>query len=337
VLPRATHYVVHPLLSEVIGQINPAYLARIDRTNIVGYGRSWQEAASAEPGATARMSCVLAADIQEFGGLMRAGVDAPVRRALEEAVRMSAKNAVCAETGAGDAGRVIHDDPVALARSARHLVGEVYSAPGQPRLRVALHHGEVLTRRERDGSTAVAGGEGVLCAVRVEPHVEPGQIWAAEEFRGQLGRQPSLWRTSPVVLPGAEERFNAREGDEPDLWMRLYRLELRAPAAASALPIATTHILRSTAASCQSASEPAAFKCAAGFTLREGHASCKSSSGWARHRDPNGLRSTRPRCSWSASFFAGSFVTVSTASSWPSTRSRRSSSSRPRAAFGAPC
>ena len=32
----------------------------------------------------------------------------------------------------------------------------------------------------------IAGGEAVLCAARVEPHVEPGQIWATEEFRAQL-------------------------------------------------------------------------------------------------------------------------------------------------------
>ena len=148
-----------------------------------------------------------AADIQGFGGLMRAGADAPVRRRLEDAVRMSAKDAVCAEAGAGDAVLIVHEDPVALARSARHLVDEVYGAPGRPRLRVALHYGEVLTRRrEGDGAIAVAGGEAVLCAVRIEPHVEPGQIWVTEEFSRQLARQPSLWRTSAVAVAG-EERF----------------------------------------------------------------------------------------------------------------------------------
>jgi hypothetical protein len=35
----------------------------------------------------------------------------------------------------------------------------------------------------------------------------------------------SLWRTSPVAMPGGEERLNVRKGDEPDLWVRLYRLE----------------------------------------------------------------------------------------------------------------
>ena len=224
VLPRATHYLVHPVLSDVIGQVNPAYLARIDRANVVGYGRPWLGTRSTEPGAIPRMLCVLAADIQGFGGLMRAGADAPVRRALEEAVRTLAKDAVCAETGAGDAVLVVHEDPVALARSARQLVDEVYGAPGHPRLRVALHHGEVLTR-PRNGDTAVAGGEAVLCAVRVEPLVEPGQIWVTEAFREQLARQPSLWRTSPVALPGSDDRVNVRKGTEPDLWVRLYRLE----------------------------------------------------------------------------------------------------------------
>src|SRR5262245_27066680 len=65
----------------------------------------------------------------------------------------------------------------------------------------------------------------VLCAVRAEPHVEPGQIWAMEEFRAQLARHPSLWRTTSVPGPDAGERFNIKKGSEPDLWVRLHRLE----------------------------------------------------------------------------------------------------------------
>src|SRR5262249_55823864 len=112
VLPRATHYLVHPVLSDVIGQVNPTYLGQIDRTSLVGYGRPWPEIPRQEAGITSRSLCVLAADVQGFGGLMRVGADAPVRHALEEAVRTSAKEAVCAETGAGDAVLIIHDDPV---------------------------------------------------------------------------------------------------------------------------------------------------------------------------------------------------------------------------------
>src|ERR671919_286199 len=103
VLPQATRYLVHPVLSDVIGHVNPPYLERIDRVNVVGYGRPWQDTASADRSVTARMLCVLAADVHAFGELMRAGNDAPVREALEEALRTQAKGAVCAELGGGDA------------------------------------------------------------------------------------------------------------------------------------------------------------------------------------------------------------------------------------------
>ena len=65
----------------------------------------------------------------------------------------------------------------------------------------------------------------MLCAARIEPHVEPGQIWASEEFRQQLALTPSLWRTTPVPGPDGDERLNVKKGTEPDLWVRLYRLE----------------------------------------------------------------------------------------------------------------
>ena len=212
-LPRATHYLVHPVLSDVIGRLNPGYLQRIDRVNIVGYGRPWRETRARERALTARMLCVLKADVQGFGGLMRAGADAPVRRALEDAVRKWARRRSVAETGGGDAVLIVHDDPVALAQIARHLMDEVYRRPGQPRLRIALHYGEVQTRRRATTRAAIAGGDAVLCAARVEPHVEPGQIWATEEFREQLLERPSLWRTSPVPRPDGDERFNVKKGD----------------------------------------------------------------------------------------------------------------------------
>ena len=102
-------------------------------------------------------------------------------------------------------------------------------APGRPRLRIALHHGEVQTH-ERDGDlpAVIAGGDAVLCVARVEPHVEPGQIWATEEFRHELSQKPSLWRTTRVPARDGGDRFNVKKAGsaEPDLWVRLYRLEL---------------------------------------------------------------------------------------------------------------
>jgi len=228
VLPRATHYLVHPVLSDVIGRANPAYLQRIDRVNIVGYGRPWRETGTVDHAVRVDLLCVLKADVYGFGTLMRSGADAPVRRALEDAVKKWGQGAMITETRGGDALVIAHDDPLALAQMARQIMDEVYQAPGQPRLRMALHHGEVQTRqRAEDPAAVIAGGDAILCTARVEPHVEPGQIWATEEFRQQLSKKPSLWRTTPVPGP-AGDRFNVKKegGTEPDLWVRLYRLEL---------------------------------------------------------------------------------------------------------------
>ena len=229
VLPRATRYLVHPVLSDVIGRVNPGYLERIDRVNIAGYGRPWREAESVDRPVRVDMLCVLKADVHGFSTLMRTRADAPVRKALEDAVQKWGHGAEVVEARDGDAVMIVHADPVALAQMARQIMDDVYQAPGRPRLRIALHHGEVQTH-ERDGDLAavIAGGDAILCVARVEPHVEPGQIWATEEFRHELSQRPSLWRTTRVPGRDGGDRFNVKkEGSaEPDLWVRLYRLEL---------------------------------------------------------------------------------------------------------------
>jgi len=103
----------------------------------------------------------------------------------------------------------------------------VYQATGQPRLRIALHYGDVHLQKVAGDKPAIAGGSAILCASRVEPHVEPGQIWATEEFRQVLVERPSLWRTTELATSDGSNRFNVKkEGrEEPDLWVRLYRLE----------------------------------------------------------------------------------------------------------------
>ena len=229
VLPRATHYLLHPVLSDVIGRLNPGYLERIDRVNIAGYGRPWREAESVE------RPIRVAHAVRAQGRRLRvwrpdAGASrCPGAQGAGRRREKWARGVEVAETRAGDAVMIVHDDPVALAQAARHIMDDVYQAPGQPRLRIALHYGEVQTR-ERDGDLAavIAGGDAVLCVARVEPYVEPGQIWATEEFRHELSQKPSLWRTTRVPGRDGGDRFNVKkEGSaEPDLWVRLYRLEL---------------------------------------------------------------------------------------------------------------
>ncbi len=229
-LPRGKHYLVHPVLADAVARLNPAFLQRVDRTNIIGYDRPWREAGAAvaagDVAVESALRCVLKADVHAFGRLMHAGTDGPVRKALEAAVRRWTPAAAITETGAGDAVLIVADDAVALAQTARHLMDAVYQAPGQPRLRIALHHGEVHTRRRGgDLADSVVGGAAILCAARVEPIVEPGQIWATEEFRQQFLQRPSLWRTAPIAAPSGADAFDVGKAGEPELRVSLYRLE----------------------------------------------------------------------------------------------------------------
>jgi class 3 adenylate cyclase len=171
---------------------------------------------------------VLKGDVYGFGVLMHARADGPVRQALEDAVTRWARGAAVAQTGAGDSLLIAHQEPVALAQIARHIMDDVYQATGQPRLRMALHYGEVEVQPSLgDEPATVVGGEAILYATRVEPHVVPGQIWATEEFRRELAQRPSLWRTTQILAPDGTDRINVKKDgrSEPDLWVSLYRLE----------------------------------------------------------------------------------------------------------------
>ena len=53
VLPRSTHYLVHPVLSDVIGRVQPRLPGSASTaSNIVGYGRPWREARRPRRGVT---------------------------------------------------------------------------------------------------------------------------------------------------------------------------------------------------------------------------------------------------------------------------------------------
>ncbi|HUH92110.1 MAG TPA: hypothetical protein VL742_03050 [Casimicrobiaceae bacterium] len=227
-VPAATQYLLHPVLSDVIGRLNPAYLQNVSRANIIGYARPWRETESSTSSTQVQSLCVLKGDVHGFGGLMHAGAHGPVRQALEEAVSRWTRGATVAQTGAGDSLLIAHEEPVALAQIARHIMDDVYQATGQPRLRMALHYGPVeMQPSVGDQPATVAGGDAILYATRVEPHVVPGQIWATEEFRQELSKRPSLWRTTEIDGSNGSNRFNVKKDgrSEPDLWVSLYRLE----------------------------------------------------------------------------------------------------------------
>ena len=132
--------------------------------------------------------------------------DAPSRRALEEAVRHWARGAAVA-TGSENTMLIAHDDPVALAQTARHASWTRW-APRPPGgafiLRVALHYSEV----QMPGSTGDAPRPNCrperhhsMRSPSRAPSCSPDEYGATEDFRQRLAQKPSLWRTTEMMSP----------------------------------------------------------------------------------------------------------------------------------------
>jgi class 3 adenylate cyclase len=234
-LPPSSHYLLHPTLTEVIGRNNPDYARRIDTVNIVGWGRPWRDA----PAAAARPEerrCVLKADIHRFSRF----VDEPLaERAVREAWRLAVTThgagCLASEVAAGDSCLIVDDDANAIVRIALRLQQDVFDAPGNPQLRIALHHGPVQLERDDDGTAKLVGGSAVQLAARIEPHVRPGEIWATEAFRTRLEAGPTLYAATEIPRApteraeepaGSEGMFNVKKAGslEPDIWVHLFRI-----------------------------------------------------------------------------------------------------------------
>ena len=69
-LPRATHYLVHPVLSDVIGHLNPGYPERIDGVDIVGTTAPGVDLERRQ-GRHLTAALCLKGDVKGFGGVIR--------------------------------------------------------------------------------------------------------------------------------------------------------------------------------------------------------------------------------------------------------------------------
>jgi hypothetical protein len=111
-LPESSHYLVHPVLTSVIAEVNPSYARNRDRTNEIGSGRAWSEGSSDEP------LCAARADILQFSAFVQDPArESQVRGALRAALEKRRPGCVLV-TDEGDAFLLLPDRP--RARPVRH-------------------------------------------------------------------------------------------------------------------------------------------------------------------------------------------------------------------------
>ena len=153
VLPESTHYLVHPVLSEIISRANPKYVQNIDELNVVGNGRAWREADEERP------LCVLHADIRAFSALMdHPRLEDSVRQMLPVVVDRHASHCQLTEITGGDSLTIVHHDPNGLVKAAKRIMEDLFEAEGHPVLRVAIDYGNVRVNAQTPSGHTVRSG-----------------------------------------------------------------------------------------------------------------------------------------------------------------------------------
>jgi hypothetical protein len=227
-LPESPHYLVHPILTALIAESHPAYVRNLDRGNEIGSGRVWVDAAADET------VCAIRGDILQFSAFIRAGArETQVRDALHRAIEKRSAQCVFVQED-GDAFLLLHRQPREAVSIAKGIQVELYEATGEAELRIAMDYGRVGLERDRSGeAVTVRRGFSLLRNVaRIEPLVQPSEIWVTERFKQALEQAPSFYRAEPIApdvraeLRSADGAFNVKKpgSAEEDELLMLFRV-----------------------------------------------------------------------------------------------------------------
>jgi len=216
-LPRSSHYFIHPVLSRCVSRVNDGYLHAVDRTNVIGEGRPWTDGRS-----EARMA-VLKADIQGFSAIMAGEHEAEVRLLLTDIVQAHAAECSVADVIEGDSMLIADENPRTILKVAKRIMQDLYEAPSNPELRVAIDWGSVELHA---GRTVVTTGIPFRVSARLEPHVEAGQIWVTEQFKDALGDELGFYAAVPLADDPTKSQVNIKKpgSQEPDEFISVFRI-----------------------------------------------------------------------------------------------------------------
>src|SRR5689334_3776123 len=209
-LPESSHYLVHPVLTSLIAESNPSYVRNRDPTNEIGSGRAWAEQGADE------LLCAVRADILHFSVFLAdAARESRVRQALRRALD-DRRHGCILVTDEGDAFTLLHRDPREVLSVVKGIQVDLYEATGEAELRVAVDYGPIGLERDAAGAAiGIRRGHDVLQNVaRIEPLVQPSQVWVTERFKEALERAPSFYRAEEIEsdvraeLRADDGRFN---------------------------------------------------------------------------------------------------------------------------------
>lgn len=223
-LPDSSLYLIHPILNSTIMERNRTYIGNRNKRNIVGNGFIWH---LEEDKATRRKYCALKADICGFSRLMDLGATRTlaVKKKLAELATPETLGLESVDYSEGDAMSAVDRSAEKTAEAAFRILDQVRKLGLE--VRIALDCGLMMVA----GPQEMTGSPFLHCA-RIEPLVEPNQIWCTESFAKELERQHAFYRAmdlsgtpSPTLTGRATEAgFDVSKEGQPALELRLFRI-----------------------------------------------------------------------------------------------------------------
>jgi hypothetical protein len=184
ILPKASLYLIHPGLDEVIFDVNPDYYRGLDKHNIVGQDRPWREKRA--------ISYILKGDVAGSSAFMRnPDAQKAFEEYLAEIIDDHAGDLDYTKIESGDSLKLVNKNPIKLIYTARTLNRLLRESPFELEIRFGGDAGYITTElnTESNGSKDGIWGEAVLRSARLEPYARAGEVYVTgrffEEFRKQ--------------------------------------------------------------------------------------------------------------------------------------------------------
>jgi hypothetical protein len=203
---------------------NRAYIGNRNKRNVIGNGLPWY---LEEDRVTRKKYCALKADVCGFSKVMEEGATRTlaIKKKLAELATTEVLGCESVSYAEGDAISALERSAERAAEAAFRILDQVRRLGLE--VRIALDFGLMTIA----GPGEMTGTPFLHCA-RVEPLVEPNQIWCTEAFARELERLGSIYRgvdlfeaTPASLLPRkTAEGFSVGKEGQPGLELRLYRV-----------------------------------------------------------------------------------------------------------------
>lgn len=243
-LPDSEFFLIHPILNSTIMERNRSYIDNRNKRNVVGNGLPW---VLEDERATRRKYCVLKADLCGFSRVMDQGASRTlaVKKKLAELATPESLGLESVSHSEGDAISGLDRSAERLADAAFRILDQVRRLGLE--VRIALDSGFMTLAGPTAGAPAATEaspsappsaspvdmtGTPFLHTARVEPLVEPNQVWCTESFARELEKAGSIYRSvdlfaePPASLASrrTEGGFSVGKLGQSVLELRLYRV-----------------------------------------------------------------------------------------------------------------